>query len=103
MYYDCEVCSKARSLGNARKRMEKSPPRYHGRDIFVSCAAAGNYPTGNNGNGDLDGGINYSIGLNERLLSPFSDREGFGVVSRHYGFLVAATRKELRTFAMLSS
>lgn len=74
MYYDCEIhYSKARSLGNARKRMEKSPPRYHRRDIFVSRAAVGNYPTGNNGNSSLDGGINYSIRLNERLLSPFSD------------------------------
>jgi len=65
-YYVCEIRSKASSLGNARKRMGKSPPRYHRQDIFVSCGAAGNYSVGNNGSGGLDGGINYSVGLNER-------------------------------------
>jgi len=61
-----EIRSKASSLANARKRMGKSPPRYHRRNIFVSRGATGNYSTGNNRSGGLDGGINYGVGLNER-------------------------------------
>lgn len=64
MYYVCEIRSKASSLGNARKRMGKSPPRYHRRNIFVSCGAT-IIPRGTIG-AVVDGGINYSVGFNER-------------------------------------
>lgn len=36
---------------------------------ILPCETVENYPGGNNGNGGLDGGINYNIELNERLLS----------------------------------
>lgn len=51
-----------------------------GGDIFVSRGTAGNYPGGNNGNGGLDGGINYGIEPNEcayyRTVLLFADDNG---------------------------
>lgn len=96
----------ARSLGNARKRPGESPARYRRRDIFVSRGTAGNYPAGNNGNGGLDGGINYGIELNECLLShpaPFFGQQWLVSRSDAKSSQLATGRTLERALATLSS
>ncbi|EGI66836.1 hypothetical protein G5I_04642 [Acromyrmex echinatior] len=44
---------------DGQKPSEVPPTEY----IFVSCGATGNYSTGNNRSGGLDGGINYGLQL----------------------------------------